>query len=69
VWTPAVSGTSARKAGRPTRENSHSDGSRSRRHRVGAVFLSSDLSSFISGQTIVVDGGVSAKFPYGIPDV
>jgi NAD(P)-dependent dehydrogenase (short-subunit alcohol dehydrogenase family) len=30
-----------------------------------ALFLTSDLSSFISGRTVVVDGGVDAKFPYG----
>ncbi|HLF39914.1 MAG TPA: SDR family oxidoreductase, partial [Acidimicrobiia bacterium] len=29
-----------------------------------ALFLSSDLSSFVSGHTVVVDGGVGAKFPY-----
>ncbi len=30
-----------------------------------ALFLSSDLAQWITGHTIVVDGGVSAKFPYG----
>lgn len=29
-----------------------------------ALFLTSDLSAFITGRTIVVDGGVDAKFPY-----
>ena len=28
------------------------------------VFLVSDLSNFITGQTIIVDGGVRAAFPH-----
>ena len=31
---------------------------------AAALFLTSDLSGYISGRTIVVDGGVDAKFPY-----
>jgi NAD(P)-dependent dehydrogenase (short-subunit alcohol dehydrogenase family) len=30
-----------------------------------AIFLSSDLAPFITGQTLIVDGGVTSKFPYG----
>ena len=32
------------------------------------LFMVSDLSGYVNGQTLVVDGGVSAKFPYPLPD-
>jgi 3-oxoacyl-[acyl-carrier protein] reductase len=33
---------------------------------AAALFLSSDLAKYVSGRTLVVDGGVDAKFPYPV---
>jgi NAD(P)-dependent dehydrogenase (short-subunit alcohol dehydrogenase family) len=31
-----------------------------------ALFLTSDLAAYVTGRTLVVDGGVDAKFPYPV---
>jgi NAD(P)-dependent dehydrogenase (short-subunit alcohol dehydrogenase family) len=65
VWTPRVSALLG-DAGKAT------NAANSPLRRVAlpadiaaaALFLSTDLSGYITGQTIVVDGGVGVKFPY-----
>jgi NAD(P)-dependent dehydrogenase (short-subunit alcohol dehydrogenase family) len=65
VWTPRVSvflgdeGRARNEANAPLRRiASTSD------IAAAILFLCSDLAAFVTGQTLVVDGGVSAKFPY-----
>ena len=70
VWTPRVSGY----LGDEGRER-NSANSPLRRVALpediasALLFFASDLAGYVTGQTLSVDGGVSAKFPYSVPDV
>jgi NAD(P)-dependent dehydrogenase (short-subunit alcohol dehydrogenase family) len=65
VWTPRVSGylgaegRARNSANTPLRRIAEPSDI-----ATAILFLASDLSSFVTGQTLVVDGGVAAKFPY-----
>ncbi|MEX0666514.1 MAG: SDR family oxidoreductase [Acidimicrobiia bacterium] len=65
VWTPRISvylgeeGRERNNANTPLRRVAQPSDI-----AAGILFLASDLSSFVTGHTLVVDGGVGAKFPY-----
>jgi NAD(P)-dependent dehydrogenase (short-subunit alcohol dehydrogenase family) len=65
VWTPRVSGMLGDRGRELQSGNAPLRRVAETRDIAAAIlFLCSDLASYVSGQTLVVDGGVSAKFPY-----
>ena len=65
----ACRGTSASRGGPPTPRIRRSDRVAYPRDIAAAIaFLASDLSSYVNGQVLSVDGGVGVKFPYGVPE-
>ncbi|WTW94124.1 SDR family oxidoreductase [Streptomycetaceae bacterium NBC_01309] len=70
VWTPRVSaylgeeGRAGNAANAPVR-----DVARPADIAGPLLFLTSELSRYVSGQVLTVDGGVGVKFPYPLPDM
>jgi NAD(P)-dependent dehydrogenase (short-subunit alcohol dehydrogenase family) len=69
VWTPRVSallgaeGEARNRANTPLRRVAQPADI-----AAAILFLCSDLAGYVTGQTLVVDGGVGAKFPYPMAD-
>ncbi len=65
VWTPRISQFLGEK-GRETNSKNTPLGRVAEPKDIASaiLFLASDLASYVTGQTLVVDGGVGVKFPY-----
>jgi NAD(P)-dependent dehydrogenase (short-subunit alcohol dehydrogenase family) len=65
VWTPRISQFLGDK-GRQTNSKNTPLGRVAEPKDIasGILFLASDLASYVTGQTLVIDGGVGVKFPY-----
>ena len=69
VWTPRVSAYLGDKGKDLNAANSPLDRVALPRDIAAAItFLASDMSSYVNGQILSVDGGVGVKFPYPVPE-
>jgi len=70
VWTPRVGGMLG-EAGKASQSRNAPLGDVAYPSDIaaGLLFFASDLSRFITGQTLSIDGGVSAKFPFDMDNV
>jgi NAD(P)-dependent dehydrogenase (short-subunit alcohol dehydrogenase family) len=65
VWTPRISAIVPEELKRRNEENTPLGRVAIPADIAGAaLFLVSDLASYVNGQTLTVDGGVGVKFPY-----
>jgi NAD(P)-dependent dehydrogenase (short-subunit alcohol dehydrogenase family) len=69
VWTPRVSAYLGEAGKQRNAENAPLRRVAQTSDIAGALlFFVSDLSAYVNGQTLTVDGGVGMKFPYPLPD-
>ena len=69
VWTPRVSAYLGEEGKQRNAENAPLRRVAQTSDIAGALlFLVSDLSAYVNGQTLTVDGGVGVKFPYPLPE-
>jgi NAD(P)-dependent dehydrogenase (short-subunit alcohol dehydrogenase family) len=65
VWTPRISKLLGDKGREQQSRNAPLGRVAEPKDIASAIlFLSSDLAGYVTGQTLVVDGGVGVKFPY-----
>jgi NAD(P)-dependent dehydrogenase (short-subunit alcohol dehydrogenase family) len=70
VWTPRVSGMLGAEGEARNQANTPLRRVAQPADIAAAIlFFASDLSAYVTGQTLAVDGGVGAKFPYPMADL
>ena len=67
VWTPRISALLGEEGRAQRQAGAAAAGGPPEDIAAALLYFASDLSSYVTGQTLVVDSGVSAKFPYPMP--